>query len=360
MPEHSGHVRLKCLVWDLDNTLWDGVLLEEPTVTLRPGVVKLITTLDRRGILHSIASRNHRESALGKLTEFGLLDYFLYPQINWSHKSASVSEIASCLNLGLDAIGFIDDDPAEREEVQCRLPTVRCFDARAIETLADLPELTPSVISSGSGRRRLSYLAAMRRDEAEREYTGPLEEFLASLGLYMRIFRARDEDLMRAEELTLRTNQLNTTGYTYSRDDLLKLFASPDHLILMATLSDKFGDYGRIGLALISCAGATWNIKLLLTSCRVANRGAGGILINYIVRLARQNQVRLFAEFRETGRNQQMRYVYQFGGFTEVLASSDGIMFESDLRLPSFPSYVRIDADHSLFERATPEDCGKG
>src|SRR5579863_9689303 len=84
---------IKCVVWDLDNTLWDGVLLEDEQVSLRPGVLEVIKTLDSRGILHSIASKNDRAAAMNKLAEFGLSEYFLYPQINWNSKAASVREI---------------------------------------------------------------------------------------------------------------------------------------------------------------------------------------------------------------------------------------------------------------------------
>ena len=104
-------VRIKCIVWDLDNTLWNGTLLEGDDVRLRDRVRETLLELDSRGILHSIASRNHAGTALARLREFGLEEYFLYPQINWGSKAASIGVIAESLNIGLDAICFIDDDP---------------------------------------------------------------------------------------------------------------------------------------------------------------------------------------------------------------------------------------------------------
>src|SRR6266540_6551634 len=85
---------IKCVVWDLDNTVWDGILLEDREVVLRPHVVEILKTLDERGILHSVASRNEHDLAMAKLQEFGIAEYFLYPQINWNPKSGSVAQIA--------------------------------------------------------------------------------------------------------------------------------------------------------------------------------------------------------------------------------------------------------------------------
>src|SRR5215207_9813937 len=120
---------IKCVVWDLDDTVWDGILLEDREVKLRPHVVRILETLDGRGILHSIASRNDRDLALAKLQEFGLDEYFLYPQINWGSKAASIARIAQDLNIGLDAIAFVDDQPFEREEVAFVHGQVLCLDS---------------------------------------------------------------------------------------------------------------------------------------------------------------------------------------------------------------------------------------
>lgn len=113
---------LKCLVWDLDNTLWDGVLLEASSVALRQAAARAVVTLDERGIIQSIASRNHHPDAQRQLEAFGLWEYFLYPQICWGSKSDSIMAIAKSLNIALDAIGIVDDDPFERAEIGHGLP----------------------------------------------------------------------------------------------------------------------------------------------------------------------------------------------------------------------------------------------
>src|SRR5581483_5052110 len=119
---------MKCVVWDLDNTLWNGTLLEDGQVTLREEIVHTIKLLDARGILHSIASKNSYEAAMAMLQQLGVSEYFLYPQINWNSKASSIREIAKAINIGLDTIAFVDDQAFERAEVAFQIPEVLCID----------------------------------------------------------------------------------------------------------------------------------------------------------------------------------------------------------------------------------------
>ncbi len=334
---------IKCLVWDLDNTVWDGILLEDPNVTLRPGVAETLRELDERGILHSIASRNDREAAMAKLTELGLADYFLYPQIHWNAKSASIAQIAQDINIGLDAVAFIDDQPFEREEVAFSHPQVLCLDSAHLDRVLGLPELMPRFITEDSRLRRQMYQADIRRNRLEEEFEGPKEEFLASLGMIFTINAAREEDLKRAEELTVRTHQLNTTGYTYSYEELDEFRRSPDHLLLISSLEDRHGTYGKIGLALVECGPEVWTVKLLLMSCRVMSKGVGTIMMNHILTRAREAGARVRAEFVSNGRNRMMRVTYTFAGFKEVGQEGEVTIFENDLsQIQALPGYLEI------------------
>src|SRR6185295_7764611 len=109
--ESFGPPKIKCVVWDLDNTMWNGILLENEAVALRPNVIELLRFFDERGILLSIASKNDEPSAWRRLEELGIANYFLYPQINWMPKSENIKVIAEQLNIGLDTFAFIDDNP---------------------------------------------------------------------------------------------------------------------------------------------------------------------------------------------------------------------------------------------------------
>ena len=334
---------VKCVVWDLDHTLWDNVLLEDEQVTLRPGVVEVIKALDSRGILNSIASKNDSASVVRKLEQLGLREYFLYPQINWNAKSSSIKSIADALNIGLDALAFVDDQPFEREEVASLLPQVLCIDSADIDTIQHMPEMMPRFITEDSAQRRRMYLSDMARVQAEKKFVGASDEFLATLQMVCTIMPAREGDLQRAEELTVRTHQLNTTGHTYSYEELNAFRLSPRHKLLIAGLEDRYGTYGKVGLALVECEEATWTISLLLMSCRVMSRGVGTIMMNTILRLAKNAGVRLRANFITNERNRLMYITYKFAGFREVKRVGDLIVLEHDLaHIPSFPPYVTL------------------
>lgn len=335
---------IKCVVWDLDHTLWDGTLAEGDDVRLRPGVAALIRKLDQRGVLHSIASKNNYAEAMAKLEDFGLAEYFLYPQISWSAKSVALEQIRSKLNLGIDALLFIDDQPFEREEVQAVHPSVQCLDAAHYLLLPELDGIRHAPVADDAAQRRLRYLQDQQRQQEEEQFQGPPEAFLAGLQMKFQIKPACDADLLRAEELTLRTNQLNSTGVTYSAAQLRQLMDCPRHQLLVCELQDKYGSYGKIGLVLTEQVGAVMVIRLLLMSCRVAARGVGSVLLNCLMQQAQTAGLRLQADFRRTPRNRQMLVTYQFAGFAEVSRDGELIRFEHPLATPvQYPAYIQVE-----------------
>lgn len=336
---------VKCVVWDLDETLWSGVLLEAKEVKLRENVIEIVKELDRRGILQSVASKNDEETAREVLRKFGLEEYFLYPQINWNSKTESVRSIAGLLNIGLDTVALIDDQPFERDEVNFSLPEVLCLDAACLDRLLEMQEFKPSFITEDSQMRRQMYLADHERNRVELEFVGPKEDFLATLGMVFTIGEAREDELKRAQELTNRTNQLNTTGYSYSYEQLNRFRESTQHKLFITSLSDKYGSYGKIGLALVECVREAWIIKLLLMSCRVMSRGVGTILLNHIMHLAREASVRLLAEFIANERNRMMYVTFKLAGFKE--RSGPGSLLENDLeRISPLPGYIDVRVRH--------------
>ncbi|MGC5015657.1 HAD-IIIC family phosphatase [Streptosporangium sp. DT93] len=344
LPAKPVQGRIKCIVWDLDNTLWDGVLLEDGEVTLRPVVVKLIHELDRKGVLHSVASKNDRDAAMEKLREFGLDDMFLHPQISWNAKSDSIRTLAKALNLGLNAFAFVDDQEFERAEVAHQVPEVTCVDVLEVEEALARPDFHPRFVTDESAQRRAMYQGQLAREELEQEFVGTNEEFLAGLDMTFTISPARREDLQRAEELTVRTNQLNSTGRTYSYDELDALRESPDHLLFVASLTDVFGSYGKIGLALVEKGEDAWRLRMMLMSCRVMSRGVGMVLLNHIMRLADEAGAAVRADFVETGRNRMMQITYAFAGFREVSRDGAHVVLEADLgAVQPPPAYVKLE-----------------
>lgn len=335
---------VKCVVWDLDNTLWDGILLESNCVCLKPEIPDILNTLDARGILHSIASKNDSGEAMRKLEEFGIADYFLHPQINWNAKSVSIWQIQQHLNIGMETILFLDDEEYEREEVNSVHQDITCWDASEIGTLLTHPRLNPAHVTEDSKRRRLMYREEIQRKAEEQEFKGPTAEFLESLNMKLLIAEAQEEDLRRAEELTVRTHQLNATGRTYSYAELQRFCSSDRHKLFVCELTDRFGSYGKIGLALVQIAEEVWHLKLLLVSCRVISRGIGTILLSFIMQQAKAAGKKLLADFTKTKHNAMMLVTYRFANFHERSADGEGhIVFENDLsRIQPFPPYIEV------------------
>lgn len=335
--------KVKCLVWDLDQTLWEGVLLEGGGGRLRPGVLETLQTLDQRGILHSLASRNDSDLARRRLEEFGLWEYFLAPEIGWGAKSASMAAIARALNLGLDSLAFVDDQPYEREEVAFSHPEVLCLPASEIPRIPERAEFQPRLKTVDSARRRHLYRLDLERREEERHFPGPREDFLATLGMVFTLHPASEEDLERAEELTVRTHQLNTTGETFSLEELRGFCRSPGHLLLVGDLEDRFGPYGRIGLALVECGAQAWTLRLLLMSCRVLGRGVGTVMLHRLMEAAFARGLPLRAWFRPNGRNEMMRSTLRFAGFREAAREGELRILQVGPRaVPGPPAYLEL------------------
>lgn len=335
--------KVKCLVWDLDNTLWEGTLLEDSSVKLYPGIEDTLRELDRRGILLSIASKNEPEPVMALLEEMGLKDLFLYPQIGWGSKAQSVSDISKALNLGLDSFAFIDDQPFEQDDVKTAHPMVQVYDAAQRDELLSLPELMPRFVTEDSRLRREMYRSDLARKADEATYTGSSEEFLTTLGMELTIAPVILGDLERVEELTLRTNQLNSTGYTYDFDELSTFMTSPDHTFLIASLTDRYGNYGKIGLMLLEETEENLELKLLLMSCRVMTRGIGSALLVHALKLAEASNKPLRAQFVDTGRNRMMYITYKLMGFEEIQENGDWSLLEyQGDQYRDYPDYLQV------------------
>jgi FkbH-like protein len=334
---------VKCLVWDLDRTLWDGLLVENPNVQLRAGVDDVLRGLDERGILQSIASRNDQQTALSRLRALGVDEYFLWPQINWGAKSVSIQAIATRLNIGLGAIAFIDDEQIERDEVAFAHPPVICLDAACVRSCLNRAELAPAVVTDDARRRRQMMRASFARDADAERFTGPPEAFLASLRMVFTIRPATSTDLDRIQELTLRTRRLNATGYDYGREALLHMAGDPRYRLLVAQVEDRYGTYGTVGVALVEIAGSYWTLKLLLISCRVMQRGLGTVLLRDVMARAQAVGAELHAEYIPTESNRAILVTYRLSGFEPNGSAGAVEMLRHDLAsVPLVPGYVRI------------------
>jgi FkbH-like protein len=304
---------VKCVVWDLDGTLWEGVLVEGGAARLRTGIAELLEALDGRGILLSIASKNDHAMAWERLEEFGVARYFLHPRIGWSPKSESIRDIAQTLNLGLDSFVFIDDSPFERDEVRSALPEVSCLDATDMGGMIHDPRFQGSSTEEARNRRRY-YQAALAREQAQTVTAGDYTRFLASCGILLEVGEYQPDDFERIAELLQRTNQLNFSGRRYTRQDVHRLIGDPLSSKLVLRCHDNYGSYGTVGFSVVRFAAGEATVEDFMLSCRVQAKHIEHAFFSRL-RLQDGKPVRLVVNYRDSGRNRPAANVLSSIGF---------------------------------------------
>lgn len=297
---------LKVVVWDLDNTLWQGTLTEGGGQQLRPGIRRVVRQLDESGVLQSVASKNDLSQAMRALHRLGIAEYFLYPQISWDNKSAAIAEISSRLGLSVDTFAFVDDTAFERAEVASVHPAVWCLDEHSAALWPTWRAVLLHASAEGA-QRRAFYRAEQQRREALRAWAGTSEEFLLHAEMTFTIRHATQTDNLRLIELSQRARQFNSDPQAFPSGHIDKLIASPHHLVLLGQLTDRFGEYGTVSAAITTVSDAGWAISQYMLSCRALGRGVEALLLDHLHRLAVQADVTLTAHYRQTEHNTMLK-----------------------------------------------------
>lgn len=297
--------KIKLVVLDLDNTLWDGILVESSGVDpeLRTGVRGIIEELDRRGILLSIASKNNHDDVKRVLESKGLWDLFLSPRVKWSQKSVSIKEIVGELNIGLDAVAFVDDSEFELEEVKTALPEVRTYNASVLRDLPVLAEFDVPVTEE-SKNRRLLYKSEVKRKQEFFEARVDYDQFLESCGMKLFLLTFSKDNRQRVLELIQRTNQLNFSGNRYTSESLDMILEKDGMMPVVMRCEDRFGDYGIIGFAILNVERTTLKIVDLMFSCRVQGKKVEHGFLSHIIGVAGKCGLKeCVCDFRRMERN---------------------------------------------------------
>ena len=264
--------KLKCVAWDLDNTVWSGILIESDpnSLSLRENVLNVINELDRRGIIQIVVSKNDRESVLPVLERLGIKDYFVYVFANWNPKSSNLFYAARMLNINIDTFALIDDSLFEREEVSHQLPCVRTYEECNLTELLRHPEFSLP-ITEESAHRRLSYIQEISRKQIKDEFMGDNVEFIRNCGLQITVSHIENEtQFNRSLELIKRTNQLNLSAHRYTEDEFKALLADDGAEAFVVYAKDKFGDYGQVAFLYLRNTADKLLITEFAMSCRVA------------------------------------------------------------------------------------------
>jgi FkbH-like protein len=295
--------KIKCVVWDLDNTLWDGVLVEDgpERLRLKPEVADVIQELDRRGILHSIASKNNREDALQVVRKFQLDEYFLCPQISWQPKSQAIKAIAQQLNIGIDSILLLDDSEFELREVKAACPAVQVLNAEHYRGLLEMNECKVPVTAESRERRKFYQVEASRQTVAQ-SFSNDYMAFLRDSQIRVTVRSMTEENLERVHELTQRTNQMNFSGNRYDREVLRKLLSSPYLDTFVLSCEDRFGSYGVIGFSIVDRREP--RMTDLMFSCRIQSKRVEHAFLGCVIRrYIAETDKDFYADYRKTPRN---------------------------------------------------------
>ena len=276
---------IKCVVWDLDNTLLDGVYLESPgePPAANAELTGVLHELAGRGILQAVASRNPPEACEHAAEATG--HAFAAAQCGWDAKSAAIRAITAELGLTADAVAFVDDDPLERAEVSFSLPDVLVLAPGEVPEAAAWPQFSPAVVTAEARRRGELYLQRRARREEAKAFGGSSDEFLRYSQTRVTIGAASSGDVARLHELSVRTHQFNSTGTSVPEAEFASLLSSPSHRVVTVRLSDRFGDDGLVG-ACVLATGRDWRVQLLMMSCRALGRGVIDALLTWICRAA--------------------------------------------------------------------------
>ncbi|MBZ5601275.1 MAG: HAD-IIIC family phosphatase [Acidobacteriia bacterium] len=324
----------KVLATDLDNTLWRGVLGEDGADRLQmdaeyPGasyraVQRALKDLVRRGVILAVVSKNNPDEAMAVLNHHPDMllrsGDFSALRINWNDKPANLREIARELNVGLDSIAFLDDNPAERTRVRAELPEVKVIEwpGDALDAPRTIREcgLFERLWLSAEDRERQT-LYAQQRERAELAgQAGSLEEFYFSLQQRVTFEPVNARTLQRAAQLTQKTNQFNLTTRRCSEQEIAALMDDPGWMMATASVVDRFGDNGITGLVMAKFEDGACRIETFLLSCRVIGRTVETAMLAAVEQIcARRGAREIRGWFIPTPKNAPARGMYAAHGF---------------------------------------------
>lgn len=353
----------KALVVDLDNTLWGGVVGEDGPTGIKldaeyPGAAfqalqRAVLDLYERGILIAIASKNNPADAMEVIERHpGMLlrpKHFSAMQIAWHEKAESLKRIAAELNIGIDSLAFIDDNPVEREHVRLQAPEVYVIDLPEdpmgyAATLRQAPVFERLVLTQ-EDRERGNLYAQDRARAALDQSSGSVEEFLQSLEMIVAIAEPTPHTVARISQLTQKTNQFNLTTRRYDQPQVADMAAQPGTRVYSCNVVDKFGDNGLVGVVILRCEAAAWEIDTFLLSCRVIGRTVETALLSYIAAQARKaGAQRLKGWFIPTKKNAPAKDFYSSHGFAVTAEDGASQLWELDLGTHpvACPTWIRL------------------
>ena len=324
----------KCIVLDLDNTLWGGIVGEDGFEGIKLGDDPVgrayaefqhnLLALNQRGILLAINSKINFDDAIQIIKEHPNMvlkeDNFACVRINWNDKAVNMKEISDELNIGPDSMVFFDDDPVNIEYVKSNFPEIQTVEisdpSNSSKILKSMNDFQVLKITDEDTMRNKMYLEQRKRTELKTQ-VGNLQDFLKQLNISVKIKNADKYTIPRISQLTLKTNQFNITTRRYQEEDIRKFSQDKDKIVECAQVQDKFGDNGITGVYIINKDNKLqWTIDTFLLSCRVIGRGVEDGVLSQIIEKARTEGVsKVRGEYIKTKKNKPAENFFPAFGF---------------------------------------------
>ena len=328
---------IKCVVLDLDNTLWGGVIGDDGLEGIAlgefdegeafVGFQKFIRELKRRGIILAVVSKNEHANAILPFKEHPFMalkeeDISAFVA-NWDNKADNIRRVQKTLNIGFDSFVFLDDNPFERNIVREYVPGVVVPElpedpSSYLETLAGLNLFETASFSEADLQRAAQYREEAQREIIKTRFTN-VNDYLVSLGMQIKLERFNAFNLPRIAQLIQRSNQFNLMTRRYGEAACEAMMKDASVAPLTLKLADKFGDYGLISVVILRSAGEDLEIDEYLMSCRVLQRGVESFAMNNIFAYAqRLGLKRVVGRYIPTAKNDMVKDFFKGFGFERV------------------------------------------
>ena len=328
----------KCVILDLDNTLWGGVIGDDGLENIQIGELGLghafsefqmwLKELQKRGIILAVCSKNEEETAKEPFLKhpemvLHMEDIAMFVA-NWEDKASNIKKIQDTLNIGMDSIVFFDDNPFERNLVKSMIPDITVPDlpedpSQYLEYVKLLNLFETAAYSETDKNRTKQYQEEIGRVNLQKQFSS-YSEYLESLEMVAEAKPFDKFHFSRIAQLTQRSNQFNLRTVRYTEQEIEQLAKEKEHLTLYFTLKDKFGDYGLISVVVLDKQPEnTLFISEWLMSCRVLKRGMEEFILDEIIRTAEENGFKkVIGEYIRTPKNNMVSELYKKMGFHEV------------------------------------------
>jgi len=353
----------KVLVTDLDDTLWHGVVGEEGIDGIQAGkshpgcayraVQRALLDCSRRGVLLAICSKNNRDDVLPVFDRHPdmvlRMEHFSADRMNWNPKPDNLREIAAELNLGMDSLVFLDDNPAERKRVRLECPEVTVIELpddpmEYARLVRDCPQLQRLSVSGEDRDRKNLYQVQRQRAEMERQ-AQTVEDYYRQLAQEVELQPAASATLSRVAQLTQKTNQFNLTTRRYSEQEIKLLAEDPAVDVYAARVTDRFGDNGITAVMITRTSEVACEIDTFLLSCRIISRTVETALLAHLVEQCRARGIRLLRGwFLPTAKNAPAADFYRTHGFTPGDGNGSGVLWTLDVTSASIqcPPWIQL------------------